>query len=440
MKKTLLWLVVLILIVSIAGTFSFAGCKAEEEVKETTEEVAEETAEEVVEEEAEETEEESAEIIDLYYMGWMGQDRGFPEAFEEAYNAKYPNQRLHYVMGSDADSSEYLQGLTARVLAGTLDVAAFYDSHLLEFYEAGHLVEVTDQPFLNNFNPGHLFKITFDGKVLGFPSTINQMATFYNKDIFSEMGLSVPTDWDEYMELLNTLKDAGYYMANPAADLWGMSYDIYPFGHSLNVRQPDIWEKINNGEVKYTDDVWMDILKDIEAFYQAGYLHPDLLSLGYMECLQLFADQDAAIYYHGDWLPAGLDDIELDFEWDLFVQPAPGIENTVPVVFGAHEAALATSEHPKEALQLLEFIASPEGAAIWTEYLNFFSPIIGAPTPEGSIEKFAPLLEEKAIYQWTFLLNNEVKTEFYKGLQEMFAGSIGPEELAERMQEVQERQ
>ena len=105
MKKSLLWIVVMVLSVSMVAAFSFAGCKAEEaaaaeeEVAVVEEEVAEESAEEAV---VEETAEESSTIeipdqimknIDgktykfAVSLGWVENESGrrLKSGFEEAF-------------------------------------------------------------------------------------------------------------------------------------------------------------------------------------------------------------------------------------------------------------------------------------------------------------------------------------------------------------------
>ena len=40
---------------------------------------------------------------------------------------------------------------------------------------------------------------------------MESVGIFYNKDVFAELELDVPTEWAEYIDVLEAVKDAGYY-------------------------------------------------------------------------------------------------------------------------------------------------------------------------------------------------------------------------------------
>ena len=144
MKKSLLWLVVLVLSISMVATFSLAGCKEEEAaVAEEEEAVAEEEAvveeEEVVVEEEEEVEVElgpEVELTMLNYLDITSPEAKVWDATVEAFNAKYPNITLT-IENSFGDA--YHTKMAALAGAGDLpDVMFLWPSgRSLEFYKAG---------------------------------------------------------------------------------------------------------------------------------------------------------------------------------------------------------------------------------------------------------------------------------------------------------------
>lgn len=102
MKKSLLWMMVVLVSVSMVGVFSFAGCKGalEEAVTEAVEEVAEEieeAVEEVVEEEApaEEAPEEAEAIIDEIVVGMHGDNLTLDIQVEAGAVGMYMKQLLY---------------------------------------------------------------------------------------------------------------------------------------------------------------------------------------------------------------------------------------------------------------------------------------------------------------------------------------------------------
>jgi raffinose/stachyose/melibiose transport system substrate-binding protein len=48
-----------------------------------------------------------------------------------------------------------------------------------------------------------------DGKVWLFPESFNDEFFFYRKDIFAKYNLNAPTNWDEFLQVCDTLKKNG---------------------------------------------------------------------------------------------------------------------------------------------------------------------------------------------------------------------------------------
>jgi ABC-type glycerol-3-phosphate transport system substrate-binding protein len=81
--------------------------------------------------------------------------------------------------------------------------------------EAGHLMDLTDIAeergwfdiipedvmwYYNPGGPGHLWSISYDAVTVG---------TYYNKEIYDQLGLEPPATFEEFEEQLATIKDAG---------------------------------------------------------------------------------------------------------------------------------------------------------------------------------------------------------------------------------------
>ena len=53
-------------------------------------------------------------------------------------------------------------------------------------------------------------KFTFDGQIYGVPWSQDGKVFYYNKKVFEENNISVPTTWNEFIAVLDQLKAAGY--------------------------------------------------------------------------------------------------------------------------------------------------------------------------------------------------------------------------------------
>lgn len=59
---------------------------------------------------------------------------------------------------------------------------------------------------IKDFLPQSLTPFTLEGGVYGLPETMSFYMMFYRADILKELGLKVPTNWDEFYECLSTLQ------------------------------------------------------------------------------------------------------------------------------------------------------------------------------------------------------------------------------------------
>ena len=52
-------------------------------------------------------------------------------------------------------------------------------------------------------------RVTFDGKIVGIPSQMEEVGVFYNKDIFAKLGLDEPQNLSDLMAAATKIKDSG---------------------------------------------------------------------------------------------------------------------------------------------------------------------------------------------------------------------------------------
>src|SRR4051794_35088068 len=72
------------------------------------------------------------------------------------------------------------------------------------------LVDLTNDPALKDTDPSFLPAVTQNGKVYGAPwGTAMGGGILYNKDVYSQLGLSVPKTWAEFESNSDKIKAAG---------------------------------------------------------------------------------------------------------------------------------------------------------------------------------------------------------------------------------------
>lgn len=87
-------------------------------------------------------------------------------------------------------------------------------SYLQPFVEGGKVTDITsylekDAEWKDSFADGTLELLSYDGKNYGIPTQKSLCVMFYNKKIFEENGVQVPSTYDEFLSVCDTLKNNG---------------------------------------------------------------------------------------------------------------------------------------------------------------------------------------------------------------------------------------
>ena len=298
MKKTLLILMVSILSIGMAVTFSLTGCKGavEEAVTEAAEEAVEE-AEEAVEEVVEEPEEEEVvEEEDIFteptelIFWWYGEEDspGFTEYVEascKAYNELHPNITVTpQHQASDVVVPNFLAAAESQ--SGPDIATVWYGIYNLEQVWAENVAPISDyvdEEELSHWIGNDL--ATYDGKVWSSDLYAFSFVILYYKDHFVDAGLDPddpPVTWDEFMDTSKALKDAGHDpFAAGFSSGWMfplLSYYIYP--------QYLTFEEVKEcvaGVRSFDDPEFIEVWERIGEYAEAGYFLESAASIDFVD-------------------------------------------------------------------------------------------------------------------------------------------------------------
>jgi len=195
--------------------------------EEEPEEVMEEEPEEVMEEEPEEVMEEvamisdgcnipnPAEEVEIDVMGWE-----FPiitqyaEELEECEDGNY-SFNVQFLDSAEAQDAMRLDGSTG---SPEFEMYQGSNSFILELANAGALMPLNDliDQYGAEYGLDQIDQAFFDfaslpdGNIYAIPMVSNTMHVFYNEPKLAEIGVDVPTTFEEALAACPTIKDAGY--------------------------------------------------------------------------------------------------------------------------------------------------------------------------------------------------------------------------------------
>ncbi|WP_315070620.1 extracellular solute-binding protein [uncultured Microbacterium sp.] len=289
---------------------------------------------------------------ELTYWTWTPSG----EAQAEAFMKEYPNVDVTVVnAGTATDEYTKLQNaITAG--SGAPDVAQIEYYALQQFALSDGLLDLSDYGFgdlKDDYTPSTWNSVSLDGGIYGLPQDSGPMVMFYNKTIFDEYGLSVPTTWDEYIAEANKLTsaDPGKFITNDAGD--------------PGYAQPLIWQA--GGQPYKTDGTNVTIDLQDAGTKQWADMWNQLLEPGLLSSIPTWsddwykglADGSIATIITGAWMPGVLEGSLPDGAGDWRVAPLPSYD-------GSH----VTSENGGGAQSVIKQSKNPALAAAFVKWLN----------------------------------------------------------------------
>jgi len=206
-----------------------------------------------------------------------------------------------------------------------------------------------------NYFPGPLKSVEWDGKYFGVPKATNTIALYYNKDMFKAKGLDPnkpPQTWDELVEDARKLTD-------PAKNVYGLAFSAKANEEGTFQFLP--WAQMGGGSYEHINadgavkalEVWKTIMDEKLA-------SPDTLTRGQWDSTGTFNSGNAAMAISGPW---ELDRMmkEAKFDWGVTLLPVPkeGAERS-SAMGDFNWAIFSTTKHPAEAFKALEYFASQD--------------------------------------------------------------------------------
>jgi raffinose/stachyose/melibiose transport system substrate-binding protein len=307
-------------------------------------------------------------------------DNAGMDLLSQMFMAKYPNIKIK----RDAVTSDNMRTMVQTELAsGTGPDVIYYDTGpgfggVLA--NAGLLLPLDDYYALYKWDD-RIFtwtkaRTTFKGKVYGIGNELEFVGAYYNKTLFDKLGLSVPKTYDDLIPLCQKAKAAGYVpIAFADSDKW----EAY---HQFSLLTNNLIGPTGIDNILHGDGRWdtPDIIKGIQLFFvdmnKAGCFIPNTTAVKYDDGNALFYSGKALMDFTGTWLISDIVTNVKDFDVGWFFFPSiDGKPIFPPAGLGSGYFVSASTKHPKEATQYLDFLFSSDAAPVWLEKLNKIPPI-----------------------------------------------------------------
>jgi raffinose/stachyose/melibiose transport system substrate-binding protein len=294
------------------------------------------------------------------------------EALAKAFNAKYPELSVKVETRPQGGEGDNI--VKTRLSTGDMtDIFAYNSGSLFQALKPEqNLTPLDDQALVGTIDPTFGRTVTAGGKVYGVPTggTVGG-GVYYNRAVYSRLGLQVPKTWAEFMANNAKIKAAGVAPVVQTYQTTWTSQLIYLADyHNVASAQPDFADQYTANKVKVASTpAALRSFQRLQEVHDAGYKNSDFASAQLENGLKMIADGTGAHYPMLTFTVATIVANSPDKAKDVGFFALPGEDAaknglTVWMPGGIYVPKTTTGAKLDAAKKFLAFVASPEGCDV----------------------------------------------------------------------------
>jgi raffinose/stachyose/melibiose transport system substrate-binding protein len=314
---------------------------------------------------------------------------------------------------------------------------------VLQYDVESNAVDLSDEPWATHFDPLVAAQATVNDKLYGltlWATTATTWVVNYNKTIFDEHGLSVPTTFDEFKSVCQTLLDAGIQpIFEPFSDGWHHVLWFPELGPRYEQVTLGLADELNANEATFADNPTMlTVLQQYKELYDMGCMGQNALSDAYSDRTSVMSSGTAAMILANLTFPQ---EVEADYpevpadSFGQFVMPLADNQflNINPA--GPTKFIYSGSPHIEEAKQYFDFLTQPENLQYMIDNTPSMQtlPFVGLDLQPRLLPNQEAFLNEHTdrgtVYQTAVTYVNPQWMDIGKDLTAMVTGGMQPEDV-----------
>lgn len=277
-------------------------------------------------------------------------------------------------------------------LSADRSFADFVDANILEDLSGKIDFSVID-PIYNQMLKALEIE-SVDG-IYGVPYALNASGVIYNKDIFEELGLSIPKTWDEFLGLAQAVQDNGI---TPFYFTLKESWTSLPAWNTIasTLVSSDYFKKVNSKETTF-NEIYSETTDKIMKLMKYG--HSDNFGVGYNDGNTAFANGESAMYLQGSYAIPAILTVNPDLNLGMFPLPASNNEEENKLVSGVdvYFAITKDSKNKEESIRFINFLLEEENAKTYIDEQSAFSAVKGVVQEDSKFEGFDEFFENSRV-------------------------------------------
>jgi raffinose/stachyose/melibiose transport system substrate-binding protein len=237
---------------------------------------------------------------------------------------------------------------------------------------AGSLLDLSGSPWAANLYRPTKPWLVVEGKTYAWPLALNPQGMVFNRTLFDELHLSIPTTFAELTQLCPKITAAGKVaIANGFAGQQVSGIVVGEMVGSAFVygRDPAWDEKRTSGKVTFSNSpLWRDALKAVISLRSAGCLGRAAGGVSLTEGMAAFAGGNAAMALLATPQFPQFLQINPNVKYGFFSLPGANAGDAVASqALSLTVGGYSQTKHPKEVRLLIDFLAKPDQNKVFAD-------------------------------------------------------------------------
>lgn len=298
-------------------------------------------------------------------------------------------------------------------------------------------VDLSNEEWAKRFDPLAAEQLSVNGKLYGM--TLADVSAVwgicYNKNIFNDLGLKIPTTYNEFKDVCQKILDAGIIpIYECVSDGWHHVLWFPELGGRYEELNPGLADKLNSNETTFEqNETMLEALTQLNDLIDLGYFGKNYMSNTYADTEKNMASGEYAMTVYNQGLPQQIENAYPDVKADTFgFFVIPLVDNQILNVNPAGPSIFvySGSKNIDAAKQYLAYIAKPENL----QYILDNTPKFNSLPFSGLNDKYSDEIrnfynaypKHGTVYQTQIKYLNPQWMEIGKDLSAMFTDAMQP--------------
>jgi raffinose/stachyose/melibiose transport system substrate-binding protein len=363
------------------------------------------------------------------------------DAVKDGFHAANPGVTVEPVIN---ETTAHRDGLRIAASSKSLPSVWFnWGGTLGGFYAKNGLVyDLTDYAAANNWNEkfdnAALELSTLHGQLSGYPTSLSMVGVYYRADIFDELGIEVPTTFEEFEAACATLKENGYTPISTAGG--GHGWHVMRVVEQIieHYAGAELHDAMNTFQESYNNDAVVQALAKYKEWVDNGYFNEGFVSANANEAWQKLTSADAVMAFEGQWFERNILQAKLDnSQYGYFPFPSGGTNRMSAFVEMYQFNKKLTDAELDAAIRFMDFYYGKDAITAHPENYKYPVPVSGIEIPAENVNTLKMVEDIAKTGSFTITdqaFPTEVASVLFNVQDEIALGSMTPEEGAAAIQ------